>query len=144
MKKFKLIAVLIFFEIVSCYSQTFPLKNPGDIYISRDIFFDLDKESIRPECYIYLDSIVAFLKQNNNLTIEISVHCDERYSNIYSTCLTCNRAKSVANYIISKGIQTDRITSLGFNDTKPIIQGAKTEDEHRINRRTEFKVVRND
>jgi outer membrane protein OmpA-like peptidoglycan-associated protein len=148
MKKIILLLTIIIAITTSCSSQRFGLKDslikPGDTYVTYDIAFDLAKETIRPESFKFLDSVVIFLKENNNLTIEISNHCDERYKDIYATCLTCKRAKSIADYLISKGIKADRLVANGYNATNPLIKGAKTEEEHQKNRRTEFKVLRND
>jgi peptidoglycan-associated lipoprotein len=148
MKKTILILTLLLLGITSCsvehYGLKHILKKPGDIYISYEILFDLNVETIRPESFKFLDHVVFFLQKKPNLTIEIDNHCDERYSDIHSTCLTCRRAKAIGDYIISKGIKQDRIISKGYNATNPLIKGAKTEEEHQKNRRTEFKVLRND
>src|SRR5262245_14639604 len=104
------------------------------------ILFDLDKATIRYG-FDYLDSVAAFLQKNKNLKIEVGNHCDERWEPIYATCTTCNRARAITDYLISKGISSERLVAKGYNDLKPLIEGAKTEEEHRKNRRTEFKIL---
>jgi peptidoglycan-associated lipoprotein len=148
MKKPIFTLTLLFIGIISCCSQHLRLKDllnkPGDIFVTYEIVFEFNKETFSAESFNFLDSVVVFLQQNPNLTIEVGNHCDELYSDIYSTCLTCRRAKSVADYLISKGISQDKITSKGYNATKPLIKGARTEEEHQKNRRTEFKILRVD
>lgn len=117
------------------------LKNIGDVYLTRNILFELGNESIKPESKVVLDSLVTFLQNNPTVKIEISKHCDERVSTISATCLTCNRAKSIESYFISKGISKKRLSNRGYEASKPIITGAKTENQHKINRRTEFKLI---
>lgn len=125
----------------------------GDKLRSSPIYFELNKETIRQESYSYLDSLAIFLIKNNNLVIEIANHNDTRWSDKYSRCLSCIRAKAIANYLISKGVQADRLIARGYNGTQPLISEAeieklKSKEEiekaHQTNRRTEFKIVRVD
>lgn len=118
MKRHLIILTFFLLGIISCKSQHYNLKDtltrPGDRYITYSIIFDLAKETIRPESYKFLDSVVTFLNDNKKITIEISNHCDERYSKLSSTCLTCRRAKSIAGYLISKGINSNRLIQKGL------------------------------
>ncbi len=139
---------IILISVGVTYGQKFILQdtvfNVGDVLIEHDIMFDFNSAVIRSENYAFLDSMASFLLKNKNLIIEVSNHSDERGSNQYSTCLTCKRAKAIADYLISKGIVTSRILAKGYNSSKPLIKGAKTEEEHQQNRRTEFKILGTD
>jgi peptidoglycan-associated lipoprotein len=138
----------IFIFALTCNGQNFTLLDTtfrsGDILVRYDIVFDYNDALIKPDNYALLDSIAEFLIKHANLTIEVGIHCDERFSAVYSTCLTCARAKAIADYLSSKGIKSEKVIAKGYNDTKPIIVDAKTEDEHQKNRRTEFKILRTD
>jgi peptidoglycan-associated lipoprotein len=139
--------LFIFSSIVFIYNssaQTFELKDSvfrqGDM-LRKQILFDYDKSTIQPQYKPFLDSLVFFLIQHKNVTIEVSNHCDERRSKEYSSCLTCNRAQAIVDYLISKGIDKNRLSAKGYNADKPIVVHAKTEAEHQVNRRTEFKIL---
>lgn len=139
---------IILVSVIASYGQKYTLQdtvfNVGDVLIEHNIMFDFNSAVIRSENYAFLDSMASFLLKNRNLIIEVSNHSDERGSNHYSVCLTCKRAKSIADYLISKGIDTNRLLAKGYNGSKPLIKGAKTEEEHQQNRRTEFKILRTD
>jgi outer membrane protein OmpA-like peptidoglycan-associated protein len=124
--------------------KTFKLTDtvfiPGAIFRSYSIFYYMDTDTLRPESLPQLDSLADFLKKNEKLGIEIRNHCDERWSSEYSTEPSRYRASAVRDYLISKGINPDRLIAKGYNKADPIIVGAKTEEEHRINRRTEFVI----
>ncbi len=134
--------------VSASYAQKFTLQDSvfknGDVLITYSITFDLNKAELKPESYAFLDSVASFLLHNKNVTLEISNHCDERWSDKYSTCLTCKRAKAIAEYLIFKGVESNRLVAIGYNDKKPLIKGAKTEEEHQKNRRSEFKILRTD
>jgi outer membrane protein OmpA-like peptidoglycan-associated protein len=128
------IFLLILLGFSNTYGQRFTLQDTilrsGDILISYSILFEFDKANIRPESYSFLDSIVTFMTKNKNITLELSNHSDERFPDYYSSCLTCKRAQVIKNYLISKGVIPERLLAAGYNDQKPIIVGAKTEEEH--------------
>lgn len=137
--------IILFCVPLIFFAQTFELADSvfevNQKYISHRTLFDYDKAVIRPESYAHLDSIADFLKVNPFLIIEIGNHCDERFSNKYSICLTCKRAASVKEYLVKFGISEKRIISKGYNDAQPLIKNAKTEKEHSVNRRTEIRIV---
>lgn len=157
MKNFLIILTIVFASNLIAFGQTVSLSDTifkiGDKLPVRPIFFDFNKSNILTDSYPYLDSIADFLMKNKNLSIEVGVHTDTRWSDKYSTCLSCNRAKAIVNYLISKGIKPDRLYSKGYNDTEPLIldeeiNKLKTIEEkekaHQINRRTEFTIISTD
>lgn len=110
-----------------------------------NIYFDLAKWNIRSDAAIELDKIVKMMDDNPEIVIELSSHTDSRASAKYNEQLSDKRAKSSAEYIISKGISTQRITGKGYGEYLLInrcADGVKcSEKDHQQNRRTEFKVV---
>lgn len=110
-----------------------------------NIYFDLAKWNIRPDAAIELDKIVKMMNDNPEIVIELSSHTDSRASAKYNEQLSDKRAKSSAEYIVSKGISASRITGKGYGEYMLINRcsdGVKcSEKEHQQNRRTEFKVV---
>ena len=106
-----------------------------------NIYYDLDKADIREDAAIELDKLVVILEDNPNISIELSSHTDDRSSVEYNQDLSQRRAESAVSYILSKGIDRGRISAKGYGESQLLILNAKTEDEHQINRRTEFKVT---
>tara|TARA_Y100000748_G_scaffold71199_1_gene58370 strand:+ start:1066 stop:3033 length:1968 start_codon:yes stop_codon:yes gene_type:complete len=106
-----------------------------------NIYYDLNKADIREDAALELDKLVVILNDNPNITVELSSHTDDRSTVDYNQDLSQRRAESAVSYIISKGISEKRMTAKGYGESQLIIPNAKTEEEHQINRRTEFKVT---
>lgn len=114
----------------------------GQVVRLNNVFFDFDKWDLRPESFIELDRVVTLLKENPKIEIEMSAHTDSHGTDEYNFKLSDNRAKSVREYILSKGIPESRIISKGYGETKPVV--ANDSDEHRqLNRRVEFTILKN-
>src|SRR5204863_565878 len=92
----------------------------GQVVRLNNVFFDFDKWDLRPESFVELDRVVKLLNDNPAIEIEMSAHTDSRGSDDYNFKLSDNRAKSVMDYIVSKGIAQSRITSQGYGETKPV------------------------
>ncbi len=111
----------------------------------ENIYYDVNKADIREDAAIELDKLVKILVDNPDIKIELSSHTDSRGSDSYNMSLSQRRADSAVGYIISKGIDSNRITAKGYGETKLVNQcsnGVKcTSDEHQQNRRTEFSVT---
>ncbi|MFD2035747.1 OmpA family protein [Belliella marina] len=106
-----------------------------------NIYYDLDKADIRPDAAEELDKLVTILKDNPTISIELSSHTDARATDAYNDALSQRRAESAVAYIVSKGIDAERLVAKGYGKRQLIIENAKTEEEHQVNRRTEFKVI---
>ncbi len=106
-----------------------------------NIYYDLDKAEIRPDAANELDKLVQILKDNPGIRIELSSHTDARATDVYNDALSQRRAESAVEYIVSKGIDPDRLVARGYGKRQLITENAQTEEEHQINRRTEFKVI---
>lgn len=111
----------------------------------ENIYFDLDKSAIRPDAAVELDKIVAMMKDNPTIKIELGSHTDSRGGDDYNLALSDRRARSSAAYIVSRGITQDRIVGKGYGETQLTNQctnGIRCQpEEHQANRRTEFKVI---
>ncbi|MEQ6118807.1 OmpA family protein [Reichenbachiella sp. MALMAid0571] len=108
----------------------------------ENIYYDLDKSDIRPDAALELDKLVVMMKDNPEITIELSSHTDARADDNYNMSLSQRRAKSAVDYIVSKGVDYNRLIPKGYGETHLKIKEAQTEEEHQINRRTEFKVTK--
>ncbi|MEO0296809.1 MAG: OmpA family protein, partial [candidate division WOR-3 bacterium] len=122
--------------------KDFPMLKEKMVFTFRNIYFDFNKATIRPESYPILDSISIMLKDNPTIIVEIGGHTDERGSNAYNKKLSQGRADAVRIYFIDKhGIDPSRLIAIGYGEDRPVIRNAKTEDEHQMNRRVEFKIL---
>ena len=105
----------------------------------QDIHFDFDKYDIRPGDAKTLDANAAWLKSNPNHLVLIEGHCDERGTNEYNLALGERRAKSTMNYLVSQGVQANRITIISYGEERPVCT-EKTEACWAKNRRSHFLV----
>jgi outer membrane protein OmpA-like peptidoglycan-associated protein/tetratricopeptide (TPR) repeat protein len=108
--------------------------------VLKNIFFDVNKWELKPESMIELDKVIQLLKENPAVKIEIGGHTDNVGKPADNLALSNNRAKSVINYFLYKGIPEERISSKGFGETKPVAVNT-TEDGRAKNRRTELRVI---
>ena len=163
-------ALNVTFPGYAFFSQNFDMKNPENLeaihmdvpmvpiggdnsqpIVLANVFFDLAKSTLRQESYLELNKLVEFLKENESVKIEIGGHTDSRGDNSKNIELSKNRAKSVQDYLVSKGIESARLTSKGYASTKPVFTDAaieamntdaQKEKGHQSNRRTEYKIVK--
>ncbi|QHS63672.1 OmpA family protein [Chitinophaga agri] len=110
-----------------------------------DIYFDFSKADIRPEAAKVLDELVQLLKANPDKLVELGAHTDARGNDAFNLALSQKRANSVASYLAGKGIAKNRILAKGYGETKLLNKCGNgvqcTEEEHKQNRRTEFKLL---
>lgn len=110
-----------------------------------NINFDLDKWDILPQSIPDLQRVVRIMNENPTIKVEMSSHTDSRGSNAYNQDLSQKRAQSTVNYLVSQGIAVNRLIARGAGETELLNRCADnvncSEAEHRINRRTEFKIV---
>jgi len=111
------------------------------------IYFDLDKYNIRPDAANELDKVVALMNKYPEMVIRLESHTDSRAGDRYNMILSQNRAKSTYDYIISQGIDKNRITRYeGFGESQLINKCSDgvpcSEEEHQLNRRTEFIIIK--
>lgn len=112
--------------------------------VLKPIYFEYNKSNITQEGAFELDKLVQVLKNNDKLIILAKAHTDNRGSDSYNLSLSDKRAKATAQYVISKGIASERISGQGMGETEPKIDCKEncTEEQHAQNRRSEFLIVR--
>ncbi|MCX6248922.1 MAG: OmpA family protein [Bacteroidetes bacterium] len=144
---------------------------PKKPVVLPDILYDLDKYDLKPQFQDSLQGLIATLDANENIVIELASHTDSRGSDERNDILSQRRAQSVVDYLISRGIDPDRLTAKGYGKRVPRVltkdvtkdgflfktgsvltdslinsfsSTAEKEAAHALNRRTEFSIVRND
>jgi len=116
----------------------------GDLMIQ--INFDYRSAKLDKDARFELDGFVKFMNDNPKMRIELSSHTDCRGTDIYNSKLSDKRAKASAQYIKTKITDPERLFGRGYGATKPLTTkscGKLSEDEHRMNRRTEFRIISN-
>jgi len=116
------------------------IKTGGNVTL-KNIFFDTNKFNLLPASILELDILIDFLSQNATVSIEIQGHTDNVGDAKLNEKLSLNRATSVYNYLVAKGISATRLTFKGFGATKPIADN-KTESGRQTNRRTSFVITK--
>jgi OmpA-OmpF porin, OOP family len=109
-------------------------------YILKNIQFEFDSYVLKKSSHEELNKVVTYLKGNPYVQVRLSGHTDFIGSDEYNQTLSRNRARSVAEYLIEKGIHTRRIISYGFGKSRPIMLD-KTDEARSINRRVEIRFI---
>ena len=109
------------------------------------IYFDKDKYNIRNDAVLELNKVVNILNKYPKLIIEVRAHTDSRADDSYNLILSNQRAISSVQWILNKGIDQSRISGKGFGETQLVNKCSNRiiclEDEHQLNRRTEFVII---
>ncbi len=108
----------------------------------QPIYFDFDKDNIRPDAEIELAKILSALNEYPQLIIHIESHTDSRGDDLYNEDLSERRAQSTMKWLIAKGIDPGRLSAKGYGEyqlTNRCGNGSDcTEEEHQLNRRSMF------
>jgi outer membrane protein OmpA-like peptidoglycan-associated protein len=113
--------------------------------IIENILFEFNKSELQEQSKQTLDKVVLAMSANDKFNIELSAHSDSKGGDAYNLKLSEQRANSAKNYIISKGIAGNRISSKGYGESKLLNNCGNnvicSDDEHAVNRRLEFKLI---
>ena len=112
--------------------------------VLENIYYDYDKANIREDAKKSLDALITILKDNPMIKIELAAHTDCRGADAYNLKLSQQRAESVVNYLIEKGVVSNRLVAKGYGETQLLekcICTNCTEEQHQKNRRTTFKII---
>jgi peptidoglycan-associated lipoprotein len=105
----------------------------------QTIYFDYDSSALKPDAKAKLERGADWLKRHPKVNVQIEGHCDERGTNEYNLALGERRALAARRYLISLGINTDRIFTISYGEERPAVEG-HDESAWKFNRRGEFKV----
>ena len=114
----------------------------GAAIVLNNIFFESGKSALQNESKSELDKLIALLSDNSNLKIEIDGHTDNVGQIKDNLLLSTKRAKAVVEYLLSKSINSQRLTYKGFGSTKPVADNS-SETGRTLNRRTELYIISN-
>jgi len=112
----------------------------GKTTILKNIFFETDSFSLKPESKGQLKEIVDFMKTNPGLVIEIGGHTDHQGTDNYNLVLSGKRANAVVQSLVEMGVPSARLKSKGYGFAIPVADNS-VEEGRALNRRTEFKII---
>lgn len=112
----------------------------GKLMVLRNIFFDSGEYTLKDESLVELQKLLAFLRTNPEIEIEIGGHTDDVGTEEFNKLLSENRAKSVFTYLVENGIDSERLHFEGYGYAVPVSQN-KSEEGRAKNRRTEIKIL---
>lgn len=117
----------------------------GDVFTLENIYYDLDKYFIRPEAARELDKVVSLMNKYPEMQIELRSFTDSRASDNYNLRLSERRARAAFDYLVRKGVTPARLEARGYGESELVNEcdndARCSEEEHRMNRRTEFKIL---
>jgi outer membrane protein OmpA-like peptidoglycan-associated protein len=121
------------------------LQKIPDIMYVKNVYYDFDKASLRPQSFEALDSVAAFMQSYPFVQIEVVAHTDNVGSDAYNMTLSQERAEAVVEYLVSKGVEASHLTARGMGSKMPLeanaIGKADNPEGRQYNRRTEFRIV---
>lgn len=112
----------------------------GTVIILKNIFFDFDKATLRPESKAELERVFQLLKENPKMKVRLAGHTDSMGSDDYNQRLSEARAKAVYEYLIQRGISADRLSYIGYGESRPIDTN-DTDEGRQNNRRVELEIL---
>ncbi|GAA4800224.1 OmpA family protein [Litoribaculum gwangyangense] len=118
----------------------------GDVQIELEkIYFDFDKSDIREDAATTLNVLVDLMKKYPTMEVEVSAHTDARGPDQYNLELSKRRAASTLDYLVSQGVERNRLKSIGYGEMQPlndcVKEGICNDEEYDINRRCEFTIL---
>jgi len=120
---------------------------PLEPIIIKNIYYEFDKWKLTDSSKIILDNtIYKLMVENPRIIVEISSHTDNLGTEEYNLKLSQKRAESIVKYLISKGIEKERLVAKGYGESKPIApntnpDGSDNPEGRQKNRRTEFRII---
>ena len=116
------------------------IRDFARIFTLENVYFDVNKWDIKPECTPAIDNLYNTLMMNPNMKIEIAGHTDSDGDSQDNLILSQHRAEAVMNYLIKLGLDPKRVQAKGYGEFKPIVPNDNAPNKAR-NRRTEVRVL---
>ncbi len=113
---------------------------PGAVVPLNTVVFEPNKPTLKPVAYAELGQVLEFLRQNQQLVVEVGVHTGGQLSHSNALSLSTQRAKAIVNYLVGHGIDESRASARGYGKAFPVAEG-NTPEAHRQNQRVEMRVI---
>jgi outer membrane protein OmpA-like peptidoglycan-associated protein len=112
----------------------------GKVLSMKNVYFVANASFLQSRSYEELDKLVLYLKKNNGVHLEIGGHTNGLCDDAFCNELSQRRAKAVVDYLISKGIESSRLSYKGYGKTQNIADN-RTEEGRKLNQRVEIKIT---
>lgn len=109
-------------------------------YRLDNVHFDTDKATLRPDSYTQLNDLLSFLQRHPATKVEIAGHTDNTGTDAHNLKLSQDRANSIRNYLLKKGIAAAQVTAKGYGSSVPVADNSTGEGKQ-LNRRTEVRIL---
>ena len=155
-------------DVSTCDTVYFPLPSVNSPVLVRNVFYEFNSAKLTDDSRQALDKLAQLLNDNANITIELSSHCDYRGNELYNRKLSQQRAESVVEYLTEHGIDSARLTAVGYGKLRPKVATKRLATSYKflhegdtlteafikklkeseqdtcnaLNRRTEFRVLK--
>ncbi len=113
---------------------------PARSYRLDHVHFDIDKASLRPDSFSELKELQDYLERHPSIKVEIAGHTDNTGTDTHNLKLSQDRANTIRNYLLKKGIKAGQVTAKGYGATQPVADN-NTDEGKQLNRRTEVRVL---
>ena len=107
--------------------------------VGSTVYFGYDQSTLTAEAQATLDRQAAFLKSNPTIRIVIEGHCDERGTREYNLALGDRRASAARDYLVAKGVNASRLTTISYGKERPAV-GGSNDTSYALNRRSMSKI----
>jgi len=107
--------------------------------VGSTVYFGYDQSTLTAEAQATLDRQAAFLKENPTIRIVIQGHCDERGTREYNLALGDRRASAARDYLVAKGVNASRLTTISYGKERPAV-GGSNDTSYTLNRRSMSKI----
>jgi outer membrane protein OmpA-like peptidoglycan-associated protein len=132
----------VFLEQAPVEMETIVINQPIRL---NSIYYDFDDDKILADAEKDLQSLLDLMDEHGDMVIELSSHTDAQGSDKYNERLSQRRAQSAVDWLIDRGVDPARLVARGYGESRILnhcVNGVRcTDDEHRVNRRTEFKII---
>jgi outer membrane protein OmpA-like peptidoglycan-associated protein/Tol biopolymer transport system component len=118
-----------------------PRAEVGSKVILRNVFFDVGKADLKQQSIAEVEKIISLLTANPELKVQINGHTDNTGNAASNKALSLRRASAVVDYLISKGIDSSRVTAKGYGSERPIVSNDEEIGGREINRRSEIEII---
>ena len=117
------------------------IRTPDELLakVGSTVYFDYDQSSLTSEAQATLDRQAAFLKASPSFRLIIEGHCDERGTREYNLALGDRRASAVRDYLVAKGINASRLSTISYGKERPSV-GGSNETSYALNRRSVSRI----
>jgi len=134
--------------LVTSFDNIKALK-PGTAILLKNVYFPPDRHTIKPESKETLEKLFTVLKDNPNIKISIEGHvcciksevADALDIETYEPILSVNRARAIYGYLVSRGIDSARLTYSGYGHRRPVVPVEVTDEDAEMNRRVEIRIM---